>query len=489
MSNFPSLSLLQKNIQTLKQMQCIIMSKQMQQAIHLLQAPIMELLPLIELEMEQNPILEYSEEECEEEQSEEAVENEIVPEKELLFDEKNFELLRHLDEEFGNHSSGSEGEEVRSSIQQEKLQAFLESSIIEVPTLFRHLILQAQETFCCSEEISLAEVIIGNLDEFGFFTTPLEEMALLHKCSIKSLNDVLSTIKTFTPIGIGAFNLNESLLIQLRAYGKKETLAYQIVDKHFNDLLHNRIANIRKKLGCTAEEINETIAHIAKLDLHPGTQLSSKETPLAFPDVILHQEEETLRIVLNEDSIPRLRINKEYLKMLEKEEVDEETKKFIQQKIESAKWLFRNLLERNTTLERIATCLVHRQKEFFLNPNGRLTPLTMKTVAEELELNESTVARAVSNKYIETPRGLLPFRFFFTAGLSSNNGEEISANTVKELIKGFINQEDPHHPLSDESISHLIEHEGIKCARRTVAKYRVALKTGNAQQRRKFRTP
>ncbi len=481
-----SINLQQKNVQTLKQMQCIIMSPQMQQAIHLLEAPLMELVPLIELEMEQNPILEYSEEECQEERDEEPAEHQEPPEKELSFDDRDLAVLRQLDEDFHDHFWQNEQQKSQYSSDEEKLQTFLESSIVEIPKLFNHLMLQAHDAFSTDKEIALAELIIGNLNEFGFLTTPLEEIALLEGCSIEVLKNVLATVKTFTPAGVGASNLNESLLIQLKAYGKQKTLAYQIIDKHFDDLLHNRISNIKKGLNCTTEEVGEMIKHIAKLDLHPGTQLSTTEAPIAFPDVVLKQEEETFKAIVNEDSIPRLRINSRYLRMLQDENIDKETKDFVLQKIDSAKWLFRNLMERNNTLQRIAESLAKRHRDFFLNPQGKLAPLTMKTIAEELELHESTVARAVSNKYIDTPRGLLPLRFFFTSGLSSTSGEDVSANTVKELIKELIHAEDAHHPLSDEALSHLIQDKGIQCARRTVAKYRTILNIGNAQQRRNF---
>lgn len=495
-----SMELQQKPVQTLKQLQRMIMSRQMQQAINLLQMPIMEVSPIVEMEMQQNPVLEYLENETEEsaneqdiemqqledEVAEEVIDGEELPETSLKFDERDFEIMRRLDEDFRDHFLESEGS-IKPSSKQEKLQTFLESSITDEPTLFEHLMAQAHEAFQSPKELAICEALIGNLDEFGFLTTPLAEIAVLQKCSVEELEKILSVIQTFHPTGIGARNLQESLLIQLRTQSKQGMLAYAIVEHHFDDLLHNRIPNIRKGLHCTAKEIGEMIDHhIAKLDMHPASQLSRLPITYIAPDVTLRQEEDKLVVVVNDESIPRLHLNRSYMRMLEDESLPAETKDFIKQKIVSAKWLLRNLMQRSSTLEKIAHTLVKWQHAFFLDPNGELVPLTMKMMADELELHESTIARAVANKYIDTPRGLLPLRSFFTNALATQHGEEISAKTVRDILQDIIRDEDTHHPLSDEAISAVMKEKGIKCARRTVAKYRNALNIGSAQQRRKF---
>lgn len=487
-----ALSLQQKNVQTFKQLQCMIMSVQMQQAIHLLQAPVMELLPLIDVEVEQNPLLEYFEEnnedlEREEEEVREVIlDNDLLPEIELNFNEHDLEVLRRLDEDFYNHLSDGDIERSQKSMAKDKLHSFLEESIIDSPSLFQQLMEQAREMFQTPRECELAEILIGNFNHFGFLVDSLVDISILYDCAIDELEKVLVTIQTFSPIGVGARNLQESLLIQLRAHGERETLAYEIVERHFDDFLHNRIPNIKKALKCAVSDVTESIKCIAKLDLHPGIQAATNEIAYIVPDVSLREEDDRLVITVNEDTLPQLRINRKYLTMLDNEDVDIETKNFIRQKIISAKWLSRNLFERSDTLYKITESLVKRQSDFFLNPNGELVPLTMKTIAEELQLNESTIARAVSNKYIETPRGLLTLRSFFTASLQSNDGNEISTNTAKYMVKELIATEDLNRPLSDEAISSLLKLKGITCARRTVTKYRSALNIGSAQQRRKF---
>lgn len=495
MSNILSFELQQKPSQNIKQLQRLIMSKQMQQAIHFLQVPVQELTPLIDAELEQNPVLENVENEendselsqLEEENLEESCDQDQVPEQELSFDERDFEILRRLDEDFRDHFAEAGSVSAKPRSEQDKLQTFLESSIESKETLFEYLIRQAREAFDNEKQLDIAETVIGNIDSAGFFNTSLEEIAVLKQCQADDVEKVLKIVQTFDPIGIGARGLQESLIIQLKSRGKEHSLAYQIIERHFDDLLHNRIPTIKKGLRCTAEEIEQAVSHdISILDLHPGTQLSTQEASVIIPDAVLKLEDDQLEVSVNDDSMPRLRLNSRYMRMLDDPELSKETKDFIKQKIVSAKWLLRNIMQRNDTLERICKSLAKWQEDFFLSPNGSLVPLTMKTIADELEVHESTIARAVSRKYIDTPRGLLPLRSFFTSSLSTNKGTDVSAKTARDLLADMIANEDKRHPLSDEAISTMIKEKGINCARRTVAKYRASLNIGTAQQRRKF---
>lgn len=499
MPNPPSMELRLKSSQNIKQLQRLIMSRQMQQAIHFLQAPVMELAPLVEMEMEANPVLEYSEEAAdeadndgeldrlEEESAEEDLDGENAPEKELTFDDADFEVLKRLDEDFRDHFSLSEGGIARQTEEEDKLQAFLESSLTRGETLFEHLMDQAREAWADEKKQAIAETVIGSLDDAGFLGASSKELAALMGCSIETIDEVVATIQTFDPVGVGAKNLKETLLIQLKSQKKEKTLAYAIIDKHFDDLLHNRIPTIKKKLHCTEEEIGEAVDHdIAKLDLHPGLQVGANAAAHIIPDVALQADGELLTVSVNDDSMPKVRLSSRYLRMLNDESLPKETKEFIKQKIQSAKWLLRNIMQRNSTIERIAESLAKRQKEYFLKPDGELTPLTMKTLADELEVHESTIARAVSNKYIDTPRGVLPLRSFFTTGLAKKEGDDISSSAVRDMLEELIRKEDKRKPLSDEVLSEKLSEKGIKCARRTIAKYRAALKIGTAQQRRKF---
>ena len=453
----------QVSMQNAKQIQRLILSPQMQQALHLLQLPVLELGSVIEEELTQNPLLELSE-------GEESLNNE------------EFELLRSMDGESRSQSSQGTREE-------EDLKSFIENTIACENSLFDHLMRQAYETFTDAKERALAEVIIGNLEHDGILSIPLEEIAALAGTESTRLLPILYEIQTFDPLGVGAQNLKEALLIQLKGLGKETSLAFRIVKDHYEDVIHNRIPIVAKALNRSSQEVRETISQeIAHLDLHPGTNQAEghycQVVHHITPDLTINYFEGKFSIEINDEQIPNLRLNRGYLQMLQDHCLPEETRSYIQEKIASGKWLLRNLHERHQTLYRIAQQLIQNQSPFFTSPKGKLIPLTMKDIAEKLELHESTIARAVANKYLCCARGILPLRSFFTHSYTTNAGENISAQTVKEILLQILENEDRSSPLSDEIISCMIKEKGIPCARRTVAKYRRELGIGNTAQRR-----
>lgn len=488
-----------KQTQSLKQAQRLIMSPQMQQAIHLLQLPVMELDTAINAEMEQNPILEYSQEHVDRdnlqsEQLQEATaelsqDTDFRTEQEISFSEKDFEVMRQLDEEFREHFAESGSFQGRRTAEDDKLQAFKETLICGEHSLYDHLMVQARQVFEDPEDMRGAECLIGNLDERGFLEGSLMEIALLNDLPEQRLRDILEEIQTFDPIGVGASGLADSLLLQLRLKGQKGSLAYRIIDEHYEDLLHNRIPLIAKSLGVSVVELRKAIEReIAKLDLSPGGGFSSYSRPQAItPDVTIREEGGALVVDVNDDRLPAIRVSNRYLRMLDSTGCNDETKEYVKNKIQSGKWLLRNIHQRNETILRITEYLVDKQREFFSSPAGKLLPLTMKTVAEELELHESTVARAVANKYVNCSRGLLALRSFFTNAYTSQHGDNVSSRTVKDVLLELIESEDKSHPLSDEALSKAIQKRGVSCARRTVAKYRRELNIGNASQRRHYK--
>ena len=489
MSYSVSLGMYQGQNQSLKQNQRLMMSPQMQQAIHLLQVPVLELEAVIEAELEQNPILEYDEETFNEDSGENTSDSEMDEETEyeMDFNEQSFEVLNRLDEEFQDLFYQNEVNVRKNNRDEEQLRTFLESSIRNESTLSEILMDQSRSTFESTEELYAAEILIGSLDERGFLTSSTEELSALYEIPLLLMEEVLTEIQEFEPAGVGASNEQESLLIQLRRKGRSKSLAFRIVKEHYEDLLRNRIPLIAKALKVKNQEVCQLINdEILPLELRPGVDMNSEPTQYIKADVHIVEENGKLRAFVQEDALPPLRLSPIYLKMLEKNSVDEETKEYIKQKVASSRWLLRNIRQRNETLLRIANCLIEKQTEYFLDLEGKLRPMTMKMVAEDLELHESTIARAVSNKYLNCSKGLVLLRSFFTHAYNAESGEDVSSRTVKDILIHIIQTEDKNKPLSDEIISKQIQGKGIPCARRTVAKYRKELKIGNTSQRRVY---
>lgn len=482
--------------QQLKQTQRLIMSPHMQQAIRLLQMSIMEVSELMEEEVEQNPLLEYSESDPQDDheltqlegsQAEIPEQSDQQPDKEIVIDENDFDPLKKLDEEFSDHFNESENYALTANQGDDKLKNYLENNIRSQSSLFEHLMSQAKTTFETVAELKAAEELIGNMDRKGFITSPLEEISFLSNIELSLLERVLEEIQTFEPPGIGARNMQESLLIQLKAQQKESTLAYKILKECYDDLLHNRYPNIKRTLHCTMDQINRSIDHdISHLDTSPGACYSSDYAQQIVVDLSITEDDGKLIVNVNNEQIPEVRLNSKYLNMLTDPSLNQETHDFIKQKIQSAKWLMKNIFLRSSTIQRIGEHLAAYQQEFFMNPEGKLMPMTMKEMADELELHESTIARAVANKYLHCDRGVYPLRYFFSNAYIDDEGSDISSKTVKDILQELIDSEDNNNPHSDEILSKLMKQRGITCARRTIAKYRAEMIIGNAQQRKKF---
>lgn len=483
------LSLNFNQIPHLKQMHRLMMSAKMQQAILFLQLPALELAELVKMEIEQNPVISQFESETEGEgnilEEDEEGETETSNEQELSFNDQDFSALRQQDDEGGNGWIEEKHWQPSKAPEDTQHGNFIEQSIPFQRSLFEHLMQQARETLDASQ-LPIAEKIIGNLNQEGYLHTPLEEIAQQLQVSNSKLQEVLTSIQTFEPYGIAATSLQEALLIQLHMVGKQDSLAAQIVAKHYDDLLHNRMPAIQKSLQCTSKEISKALLVLSHLDLHPGLSYSKAIIQPIIPDATLRQNGEEWIVTINDEYMPPLYVNEKYARMIHDEAIEAGTKEFIKRHISSAHWLLRNIHQRNETLTKIVLGLSKWQKTFFQDSDGKLAPLTMKMLADDLDVHESTIARTVSNKYIDTPRGLLALRTFFNNAYETRDGNEISSETVRDLLKEMIAKEDKKRPLSDEKLSKHLQEKGIMCARRTVAKYRTELCLGNAQQRKKF---
>lgn len=342
------------------------------------------------------------------------------------------------------------------------------TAIAEQTTLYDLLHKEIQYVFHTEEEFAMAEMIIGNLDHNGHLAFPLKE---LHE-DYKLLEKVLLKIQKVAPPGIAARNVQESLLLQLK---NKPPLASRIIAECYDDFLHQRLGSIQKKLKVSEDKIKETMSNvIAKLSPYPGNQYEHSMQQPIVPDAFLRFENEKWIIEINERWMPKFSINAAYASYNDP---------FVRRHLASGKWLTRMLIRRNKTLSELLKYILSKQSKYLQGTTNCLVPMTMREVAKELSLSESTITRAVSNKYISTPRGILELRKFFTSKLISKTGELISNQTAKDLLLQLISSEDKKHPYSDQVLSELLSKQGIPCARRTMAKYRKELKVETAHQR------
>lgn len=493
MSHPPTFQMQQKPAAQLHQMQRLMMTPKIQQSLALLQMSRMELEAALTAELEENPLLEMlpdeeieGEDEGASDDIEEFNESQAAQEEqELDFTEQDFLVMRQLDEEFSDNFAQSDNFYSQRTTEEDELKNFKESSIAQNTTLFEFLIAQAHENFSTEEELAAAEILIGYIDADGFLGTPLEDISRWHGCDVGLLGRLVETIQTFEPQGVGAQDLREALLIQLRCQKKEDSLAYAIVDKHYDNLLNHRIPKIAQELHSSAAAIEETIEKdIATLNLHPGKVVYDIPAQTIVPDISIVEDQGELQLRIHDDHCFSLRLNGRYLRMLSNPDIEAETEVFIKKKIVSAKWLLHNLYQRNQTLEKIARYLMQAHYQFFTDSHGCLTPLTMQQLADELGMHESTIARGVANKFLSCGRGVFPLRFFFSTGYVSEKGEEISSQTVRDKLIELIAKEEKHKPLTDAELSTALRLQGIPCARRTVAKYRQELQIATAQRRR-----
>lgn len=425
--------------------QKMMVSPQMQQAFQFLQLPVLELSQLIYDELESNPLLEFDETEWEK------------------------PVIRN------QHS--------------QKRGGIIESLVKESGGLRELLMTQLSElTVDCPNRplsMKIGEFLIDNLNEDGLLTLSLEELSTLLERPLAEVKSMLNQIQMFDPPGVGARSIQEALLLQLKRKGQTKSLAFNILSEHYDDFLHRRFSKIAKSINCSVEKVEECVyGEISKLLLHPCSGFGREEAHPIVPDVILQVDGENFVIEVIDEYSDRLSLNPHYMKMFDDPNISMEIKNFLKEKLRSVKWLMKNLLTRNSTLHLIVDALATLNRNFFMSPQGHLTPLTMKELALRLELHESTIARAVSHKYLASPRGILPLKSFFTKGLKTNLGEKISSKTIQEKVRKLIGEEDPSDPLSDEILSQILLKEGIHCARRTVAKYREAMSIGSSSLRR-----
>jgi len=437
----------------LQQTQKLIMTPELRQAIAILQLPALELSHFIEEQLLENPLLETKDEPRETDDKDLSAD---MAEEPWSLDWQGY--LKYQEEKGIRQKMEDAGEEDNR----------FEPFIATAPTLQEHLLTQLHIAKTSVPQF-VAEYIIGNLDDNGYLRLSLEEIANELNVPLATVEKALKLVQSFDPPGVGARSIKECLALQLPHFPDCPPLTSQFLD-YLEDLAAGRLQRIANALSCSLAEVQEMADFIKQLDPKPGRRFSGPgEVRFIVPDVIIEEIEGEYIILVNDVTVPRLHINQAYRQILN-QSGDEETRKFVEQKLNSAAWLIKSIEQRRLTLYKVANAIVNRQKEFLRHGIRYLKPLTLKDIAEEIGVHESTVSRATANKYVQTPRGVFEFKFFFANAVGQD--QEVATDVIKAMIKELIAKENPKSPYSDQKIADLLNEKGIKISRRTVAKYR-----------------
>jgi RNA polymerase sigma-54 factor len=487
-----------------------LLTPRMIQSMEILQLPLMALEERIEQELQNNPTLEVREVEPEARAEGESAPVEERSEGEQMLTVKedgsgeDFERLAKIsefleNEEF-NTNTGTSFRQAASSYDgdRDKKMDAMNNTADRGLNLTEHLLNQWAFVEVPQNIKRAGEAVINYIDAEGYLRTPLEQIQKESKnpLAIEDLNHAIKLVQDLEPAGVGARDLRECLLLQLSALedddelseGHDFDLEYALVSDHLKDLEMNRYPQIAKKLGRDIEDIKCAVKRLSRLHPHPGKQIGRDEAPPVTPDAVIYLDEDTgkYEIEMTNDPAPNLYISGMYRRMIKDKGVDKKTREFLANNVRNARWLIESIEQRRSTINRVIRAVVDAQKDFFDKGPEFLKPLPMILVADQLGIHVATVSRAVSEKWIQTPRGVFPLRRFFSGGTTSDAGEDMSWDAVKEKLKIIIAEEDKTNPLNDDEIVEKLKALGIELARRTVAKYRKILNISTARQRKEF---
>jgi RNA polymerase sigma-54 factor len=488
-----------------------LLTPRMIQSMEILQLPLMALEERIEEELQNNPVLEVREHEGEgaaagseepDGRQEFSEEEQALVVKENSNQSEDFDRLTKISEYLENEEFATNGGNFRHATsfdgeRDKKLDAMNNTAARGI-TLAEYLLEQWTFVECSPPVRKAGEILINNIDAEGYFRAKFEDVQRESKtpATITDLQEALSLIQTLEPPGVGARNLQECLLIQLQAIEEDQDLSEghdfplerALITEHLKDLEMNRYPQISRKLNRPIEDIQHAVKRLARLNPFPGKQIGSNDAPPITPDAVIYYDPETdkYEIEMKNDPAPNLYISGMYRKMLKDRTQDKQTREFLSNNVRNARWLIESIEQRRSTIMRVIRAVVDAQREFFDKGPEFLKPLPMIHVADQLGIHVATVSRAVSEKWIQTPRGVFPLRRFFSGGTTSAEGEDMSWDAVKEKLKTIIENEDTKNPLNDDEIVERLKAQGIDLARRTVAKYRKILNISTARQRKTF---
>jgi RNA polymerase sigma-54 factor len=351
-------------------------------------------------------------------------------------------------------------------------------------SLSEHLEWQLNMVEVSDEVREAAVAVIGNLDSDGRLTCDVDEVASIAKCSARVAEQARQVVMTLEPVGCGAFDVKECLLVQLVSKAQGDSLAYQLVRDHLEDLQPHRLQHLAKDTGYDVRVLDQEIQKVRVLDPYPGRRYSSEDPIYVSPEVYVEKLEEDYVVYFADDGSPRLRISPTYHQLLEHGETSKEAKDFIKERVRSAVDLLRNIEHRRQTIYRVVECIVKRQRDFLDKGVEHIKPMMLKDVAEDIGMHLSTISRVVNRKYAHTPQGVIELRRFFSEGMMNEDGEEVSTRILKLKIKKMIEDEDSKKPLTDDQIAKILGKDGVKLSRRTVAKYRDQMQIPGSRERK-----
>ena len=469
-----------------RQSQNMVLAPQLRHSLKILQVAALDLRQTIAEELQTNPVLEelpmdgVSIEQVDSDGSPEGVDQR----EEMAFDNE-WEVLAKMGEDFSDSiDRGGEAESFNPEAA-DRRQHFFDSFTSET-TLLDHLMEQARLADIPENVREGIRYIVGSLDNKGFLSSPFAEIVDASGMPPDVMHEAKRYLNYFDPIGIGAQDLQECLLIQLTAKGRGMCVAARIIRDHLALLVRRRLPDISRKIGLPVEAIQEAIEEIGRLDPAPGSRFAEDNNRVVVPDVTVEKVGGDWQITLNNDYIPRVRLSRAYRDLIAKGTLSEQERGYLREKLRAGKFLINSIEQRQQTIERITREILKVQLEFFEEGVGKLKPLTMTQVADVVGVHETTVSRALANKFIRTPHGVFEMKYFFTPGYQSDAGESISNTSVKDKIKALLEEEDSAKPLSDQEIVGILTAKGIPIARRTVAKYRGELGILPSNLRRRF---
>lgn len=446
----------------LQQTQKLIMTPELKQAIEILQLNSLELSTLIEQELETNPLLEKEE----------------TDEDESAYEYDLYELSKYIREtEERMYYDDSDDEEIE--------EVNYENFVSTKPSLTDHLLFQLHITPVSPKIQKICEYIIFSLSPSGYLREDIKDIAEILECTEEEVLEGLSIVQSFDPPGIAARNLQECLKLQLLAQDSYKGIIKKLVDYHLEEIAEGKYSYLAKLYNISLKEVQQAVDFIKKLNPKPGSSFSSiADVRYIVPDVEVIKRDGEYFVIVNDSVTPKLKINNYYHSILNSH--DEEAKKYINSKLQSAMWLIKSLESRKETLYKVVKAIVELQRDFLDKGINYLKPMTQKQIADIVGIHESTVSRAINGKYVATPRGLFEIKFFFQSGISNRNGNQFSAETIKNLIKKLIEEEDSANPLSDQKIADILKEKNINISRRTVAKYREECNIPSTIKRRRY---